>query len=135
MLVGNGGNDVLVGGTARDILIGGLGSDSLKGGGNDDILFGGRSAFDGNLAALKALRAEWLSTRTHTQRVNNLRGGPITGTPLNAGYFLSNSPDTLFDDSAVDSLFGGLGTDWYIKSAEDTNGDLAVGELVDNPSL
>jgi Ca2+-binding RTX toxin-like protein len=128
VLIGNSGNDVLVGGTARDILFGGLGSDSLNGGGNDDILFGGRSAFDGNLTALKALRGEWSSTRTYSQRVNNLRGGPITGTPLNAGYVLSNTSGTLIDDYAIDSLLGGAGTDWFINSGEDTLGDWVTGE-------
>jgi hypothetical protein len=51
---------------------------------------------------------------------------------LDAGYFLSNSPDTLFDDNAIDSLFGGADTNWFIKSGEDTLGDWVTGELIDN---
>ena len=114
--IGNAGNDILTGGAARDILFGGLGSDTLTIGGNEDILFGGSSSYDNNLVALKSIRAGWLSSRTHLQRVNNLRGGPITGSPLSAGYFLSNgTTDTLLEDSAADSFFGGTSNDWFIK--------------------
>ena len=69
---------------------------------------------------------------SYPQRGSNLRKGPITGIPLDAGYFLSNSPDTLFDDNAIDSLFGGADTNWFIKSGEDTLGDWVTGELIDN---
>ena len=136
VLIGNAGNDTLTGGTARDILFGGLGSDTLNGGGNEDIIFGGVSAFDDQPNSIKAIRAEWLSTRKYAERVNNLRGGPITGSPLNNGNFLSNFPvDTLLNDEASDSLTGGLLSDWFIKSIEDNVADLAVGEFLDNSGL
>ncbi len=133
VLIGNDGNDRLVGSSSRDILFGGRGQDTLLGGGGDDILFGGRSNFDLDSVALKALLAEWTSARTYTQRINNLRNGPITGTPLNGNYWLANSPvDTLLDDQEPDTLTGEAGNDWFINGLNDSIVDQVIGEIVDN---
>ena len=137
ILIGNAGDDHLVGSTnGRDLLFGGMGMDTLHGMGGDDILFGGASAFDQSSSALREIHAEWRSSRTYQQRVNNLRGGTITGLPLNGTSYLTNHPtDTLLDDGVADQLFGGTGTDWFIKSPIDSIGDLGTNELVDDPTL
>jgi Ca2+-binding RTX toxin-like protein len=136
VVIGNGGNDSLTGSTSgRDILFGGTGMDSLNGLGGDDILFGGQTSYDNSPSLLKDLHSEWKSTRTYQQRVDNLRGGPITGTPLNGDRLLANHPvDTLLDDGEVDTLIGGTGMDWFIKATDDILADLAIGEWVDSPT-
>jgi parallel beta-helix repeat protein len=124
VLRGLGGSDTLTGSTARDILIGGGGSDTIYGGAGEDIVIGGSTSFDVNTTALLAIRNEWLSTRTYGQRIGNLRGTSISGAPLNNGYFLGNSPtDTIFSDSAVDTLFGQDDSDWFIAKSNDLLSD------------
>src|SRR5262249_5397177 len=59
VLEGGAGNDTLRGGSGRDLLVGGLGADVLHSGDGDDILIGGTTDYDGNLAALNAVMAEW----------------------------------------------------------------------------
>jgi Ca2+-binding RTX toxin-like protein len=112
ILVGGGGRDVLLGGTGRDFLIGGLGVDYLLGQGGDDFLVGGATAFDGDERSLRAVMAEWASGRSYEERLRNLVDG--TGTPdrLNGAAFLNAS--TVFDDQVADTLFGGLGRDWFL---------------------
>ncbi len=137
VLVGNSGNDQLTGSALRrDLLIGGLGSDTLNGSGGDDILLGGSSAFDHDATVLKSLLQEWNTSRSYLQRVNNLRGTELYGTPLNGKNYLRNSPtDTIFDDGELDTMLGGGGRDWFLKSSTDSLVDLALGELLDDPSL
>lgn len=133
ILVGNGGNDVLTGSDLRrDLLIGGQGSDTLVGRGGDDLLVSGQTTFDQDASALRSLLAEWNSSRTYAQRVNNLRGTSVTGTPLNGGTYLQNVPtDTLIDDAVSDVLTGGLGNDWFLAMPSDTITDAALAELID----
>jgi len=109
VIVGGEGNDSLTGGTGRDILIGGAGGDTVRGGDGEDILIGGFTDFDGDLAALRAIRAEWVRTdATQSTRVNRLRGA---GGGLNLGFFLV--PGTVDDDGVRDNLYGEGGTDWF----------------------
>ena len=134
VLVGLGGNDTLTGSTARDILIGGGGSDTIYGGGGEDIVIGGSTAFDIQRPALLAIREEWISTRTYAQRIGNLQGTAISGTPLNHEYFLRNSPtDTIFGDSAVDTLFGQGDSDWFIAESNDLLSDRLSDEQLLDP--
>jgi len=92
VIVGGAGNDSLTGGSGRDILIGGNGGDTVRGGDGEDILIGGFTDFDGDLAALRALRAEWVRTDASlTTRVARLRGA---SGGLNQGFFLTWAPPT-----------------------------------------
>ncbi len=142
LLLGESGNDALDGGGGRDILIGGTGADSIKGGNQDDILIAGLTAFDqefNQLApasfppssrlslndqrlALEAILAEWGSNRSYAVRRSNLIG-PGSGTRLNGTRFLkfgesTTTNNTVFDDAAVDRLWGEAGTDWYLANTD-----------------
>ena len=79
ILIGGSGDDVLLGGSGRDVLIGGSGADVIGGSGADDILVAGSTAFDGNLAALGLIAAEWWSPRGFAERVANLVGTAEAG--------------------------------------------------------
>ncbi|QDU21299.1 PKD domain-containing protein [Urbifossiella limnaea] len=114
ILVGGDGCDVLLGGNGRDILIGGRGSDLIGGQGADDILIAGYTAFDGNLAALDLVRAEWSSARCFSDRVANLSGTGTTGVNGEAVLRATGPTATVFDDAACDLLAGGGGSDWFI---------------------
>jgi Ca2+-binding RTX toxin-like protein len=135
VLVGSAGNDTLTGGSGRDILLGGLGSDNLQGGAGQDILLGGLLSFENDWAGLKAVWQEWQSTRNFVNRRSNLLGTTTGG--LNGTYYLRNSTnpanDTLLNDNAVDNLFGGDDTDWYIASLDDIVDTLRLGEERDLP--
>jgi hypothetical protein len=61
LLVGGAGNNVLIGGRGRNLMIGGGGRDLLIGGCRGDILIAGRTDYDHNEVALRALLAEWAS--------------------------------------------------------------------------
>src|SRR5262249_36501780 len=79
-------DDVLIGGAGRDLLVGGAGS---------DLLIGGGTAFDGNVAALGALRATWASGCPYAARLGDL-----------AAWL---SPATAPGDGAAGGLAGGGG--------------------------
>ncbi len=135
ILVGLAGNDTLVGGGQRDILSGGSGADSLTGGGGDDLLISGSTALDANRDALFSIYAEWLSSRTFSQRTANIWGNG-SGVRANGNYFLnSNSSDditdTVFADTDVDTLTGGLNQDWLFASVEDTDDWAGTGSSPD----
>lgn len=116
ILIGAAGNDTLTGGSGRDLLIGGDGSDTLFGGSGDDVLVSGRTTYDNDAMALLSILDEWTNTsRSYQTRVRNIRGTG-TGTRLNGNYFLQNAPiQTLgVDPGTADSLWGGVGQDWFI---------------------
>ena len=110
ILLGGAGIDLLNGGQNRDLLIGGFGVDELNGGQDDDILIGGMTAHDANLIALKAVLAEWTSSRDYSTRIANIRGTG-SGVRNNANNFLNAA--TVMDDAAPDKLTGSNGLDWY----------------------
>lgn len=112
VLVGSGGDDVLIGGSGRDVLIGGRGRDGLWGGGNGDVVIGASTAYDGNVAALAAVRGEWLSNRGLGDRVANLSGAGTTGVN-GAAVLRAGANATVFADGDRDSLFGECGKDWF----------------------
>ncbi len=136
VLLGGADNDLLHGGQGRDLLIGGTGADSLVSNAADDLLIAGTTAFDGNQAALAAVRAEWSSARDFATRVANLRGTG-SGPRANGNVFLvaSGPGVTVFDDGAVDVLTGSGGQDWFFANLvggvlDQVNG-LVGSELVD----
>src|SRR5262249_21367159 len=137
VLVGGAGDDTLLGGKGRSVLIGGLGADQLVGNSDDDLLIAGTTAFDGNLAALDAVLAEWASARSYADRVANL-SGTGSGPRANGDVFLKASgPDaTVFDDGAVDQLQGASGMNWYFAKRSGLVTDLLPGlgasELVED---
>lgn len=99
--VGGDGNDTLTGGIGRDILFGGLGTDSLVGNTDDDILVAGSTSHDGDLAALENIRSIWQSAGDYATRVNTLSNGLL-------------SDSNVFEDSAIDTVKGGSGQDWFL---------------------
>ncbi|HZY90888.1 MAG TPA: acid phosphatase [Gemmataceae bacterium] len=122
--VGGAGRDVLVGGRGASILIGGAGNDLLVAGAGGSILIGGTTKYDANIAALKALEAEWSRTdETYLQRVTHLNGGATGG--LNGAYLLNTS--TVHDDGATDVLVGGKGMDWFFARLSGKKRDFLFG--------
>jgi Ca2+-binding RTX toxin-like protein len=110
IILGGSGNDILTGGQGRDLLIGGQGADTIRGKGGDDILIGGTTAWDANPLALCRIMDEWSRTDAdYLTRIKHLHDGSAGG--LN-GRFLLNSR-TVFDDAAIDVLFGNSGADWF----------------------
>ncbi len=140
IILGQSGDDNLWGGNGRDIVIGGLGADKIHGDAQDDILIAGFTIYESDFAlgapaafgatasathlqnrqALAAIMAEWASNRTYSQRRLNILG--IGSTNRNNGnYFLKTSnqsmtQNTVFDDAAVDKIWGDSGTDWFFAN-------------------
>ncbi len=105
---GGDGNDLISGGNGRDFLVGGLGSDLVIGHNDDDILVSGVYSDDRDLAAVRAIQAEWTRTDlAYADRIANL----THGTGLNGGYVLDGT--TIFDDNSFDILLGLRGLDWF----------------------
>src|SRR5205807_682916 len=132
VLVGGAGNDWLYGGSGRDLLIGGLGADTLRAGGGGAILIGGYTDYDANLPALLAIMKEWGRTDAdYNTRVKHLNGTLAGG--LNGSYRLTTT--TVHDDNTADSLFGGVGMDWFFvggkgKKNNDKVYNQASGEVI-----
>ncbi|RPI84932.1 MAG: hypothetical protein EHM42_07120, partial [Planctomycetaceae bacterium] len=125
VLIGGTGNDTLMGFGGSDLIVGRGGADSLNGGDGEDILIAGLvSFFDETTAtldrsALLAIVAEWTRRdRNYSDRIAKLR----TGGGLNGSYVLS--PLTvLTDGTAIDTLTGGAGLDWFWSFANDVEND------------
>lgn len=126
IMIGGLGNDTLRGAGGRNIMIGGLGGDLILGGDGDDLSVGGTTNFDGNVAALNSLMAEWSSVNDYSLRVNyltSLAGG------LNETWYLdSNTVNN--NDGSVDYLQGGIGVDWFLASNTDVLMDRTGDETV-----
>jgi hypothetical protein len=124
VLVGGSGNDTLYGGSGRNLLIGGTDADTLYAGSAGDILIAGNTTYDTNPTALAYLMAEWSRTDAdYATRIGHLNGS--IGGGQNGSYLLNAT--TVFDDSAIDALYGGAGLDWFIahlngKSQDQVNG-------------
>jgi Ca2+-binding RTX toxin-like protein len=125
VLVGGEGNDTLLGGSGRDLLIGGAGSDQLGGNAGDDVLVAGTTAYDGDRAALEAVRAAWLAEAPFATRVAALAAGVGPGGAVRLGA------GTVFDDAATDVLTGSAGSDWFLLDpGGDTITDRSTADLV-----
>lgn len=131
------GNDIYLGGSGNDvisadgseghILVGGAGVDTLTGGPGSDILIDGTTLHDSDMVALKAIRSAWISDSTYTSRINDLLGN--NSTSANAPYYLTST--TTVDDSDADSMLGGTGMDWFLRTkSNNTIGDLESGEWI-----
>jgi Ca2+-binding RTX toxin-like protein len=115
VLLGGDGNDILRAGAGRNVLIGGLGADDLRGGSNSDLLIGGTTTFDESDGGLLAILAEWSAQRSIDLRIANL----IQGLGPGLSPFLRMDESVLNDNDATDTLFGGLGGDWFLSFPSD----------------
>jgi serralysin len=129
LLIGGAGNDTLYGLAGRDLLFGGSGADRLEGGDEEDVLAGGlfsyytESTRTLNRAALDAIRLEWSRLdAVYATRISNLRNG----SGLNGTNKL-DATTVLTDGTAIDTLFGQAGLDWFWKFGSDSIGDLSTG--------
>ncbi len=120
VLVGGAGNDTLLGFGGRDLLFGGSGQDTLRGGDEEDLVVAAHfaayveSTKTYQRAALDTLRSEWMAPeRDYATRVANLRN--------------SSSLNATTDGSAVDTLFGEAGLDWFWAFANDSASDRNTG--------
>jgi len=149
IILGEAGNDNLWGGDGRDIVIGGIGADRIHGDANDDILIAGFTAFEAEFnrsapsafasttrltfeqqrVALEAILAEWTNRdRSYATRRQNIFGTG-TGTRANGNnYFRASDTvmtnNTVFDDNAVDTLWGDGGTDWFFANIDGVRGNV-----------
>ncbi|XAM00677.1 PKD domain-containing protein [Phycisphaeraceae bacterium D3-23] len=110
-IVGGAGDDFISGHSGRDLTIGGQGSDIVIGNRHDDILVAGEYTQENDLAALRAIMAEWTRTDLgYSARVGNL----MNGTGLNGSTILSDT--TVLDDDRWDLLLGLQGQDWFLAN-------------------
>lgn len=143
IILGGAGNDRIFGEWGRDILIGGTGADRIHGDQQDDILIAGFTAFDEEFnrladptifgadriltlneqrAALESIMDEWDSTRAFSTRRHNIMG--IGNSNRTNDAYLKTSQEnmadnTVFDDDAVDTLWGNGGIDWFFGAEQD----------------
>lgn len=136
VLIGGAGVDSLFGLGGRDLLVGGTAADTLRGGDEDDILISGTFAYFSestrvlNRAAVHAIMAEWTRTdpgSDYATRIDRLRnGGGLNGSTL------LSSLTVLSDGSAIDTLFGEGGFDWFWKFGSDATVDFAIASEILN---
>jgi fibronectin-binding autotransporter adhesin len=142
ILLGEADDDNLWGGDGRDIIIGGLGADRIHGDSHDDIIIAGFTMFEsafvssapaafGNATSmthrqhrtnLEAILDEWTSDRNYELRRQNIQGtgtGPRdNGTSLFRVCDSNMAQNTVFDDAAVDRLWGDSGEDWFFANIQ-----------------
>ena len=108
--MGGSGDDTLSGGGGSNLLIGSAGADSVSGSGGSDLLVGGTTDFDGNLAALLSVMAEWGRTDLgYADRILHLTGEVPGG--LNGAVVINWQ--NFIDDGVEDLLWGDAGLDWF----------------------
>ncbi len=109
ILLGGGDADELIGGAGRDLLIGGGGADKMYGLEGDDLLIDGATAYDADLAALRAALVLWSGGLSYEQRIDALTDhhASVRFVPY----------DTVFADDSSDAIEGGEGQDWFVLSA------------------
>jgi Ca2+-binding RTX toxin-like protein len=121
ILLGGFGNDYLYGGDDADLLIGSQGVDWLFGEAGDDILIGGTTTHDFDAVALRAILAEWTSSRSRTIRQLNIQSGTGSTTRLNGKYYLkTGTGGTVIDDKEADTLVKGANDAWVFSFTRDT---------------
>lgn len=119
ILSGGEGNDSIWGGNGRDVLLGGAGFDGIGAvtanqSTDEDIVIGDITSYDRDRLALRAISAEWTSSRSKSTRMANI-SGTGSGTRLNYNYFFKNSGSgrTVFDD-AINDIMNYYSSDWRI---------------------
>lgn len=123
ILIGGQGNDQLDGGPGNDLLIGGQGRDWLYGQSGSDLLIGGTTDFDSSEAALLTVLAEWTTAQPLSVRIDHLtNGGGLSGS------IVLNQGSTLHGDGTRDYLFGGPGSDWFLRLDTDVARDRGRGD-------
>lgn len=127
ILLGGSGDDYLRGHTGRDILNGHFGADTLLGNGHEDILIAGRIApaqGTTTIDHLSDIQQEWLSGRSHQQRIANVRNGSeSTNNRLNTLFLIgeNRTGQNVFDDGSADNVLGGADTDlFFARLGSDT---------------
>ncbi len=114
ILVGGLGADILRGGTGSDLMIGGAGNDVLYGESGGDVLVAGQYTRETELDSLKKLLSAWNGSGNYQTRVNRLRSG--VGVALDSqGVAIRLTIDQI-TDNAIDQLFGGNDSDWYLTA-------------------
>ncbi len=107
------------------------------GNGDDDLIIAGYMVHEENVLALWHIMAEWISSRSYTQRVANLQGQGC-GSRNNGDVFLTTKGPhaTVKDDQAEDLLTGNAGTDWFFANLDfgilDTISDWKAKEFADD---
>ena len=114
VMLGGEGNDYLAGSYGRNVFIGGLGADNLRGNYSYDLLIGGPTSYDASESDLWAVLAEWSVGTNIDDRMRRLTDA--TGPRLIKG-------ETVLDDAARDTLYGGSGSDWFFDFAGDEASD------------
>jgi hypothetical protein len=130
---GRGKNTLSVGGAGRNLLIGGAGTSALLGGGGDDLLIAGTTRFTTrsiNLLALNAIMAEWTSTDSYAVRIACLTGTLANG--RNGTVVLSPATVSTAGHVGLDTVTGGLGSDWFFDQPTDLITDAAGGETLNH---
>lgn len=124
VLIGDAGDDTLIGRNGRDLVIGGLGADLLIGNEQDDILVSGTTSYAStNFTAYSAIMAEWTSSRSYSVRLINLLL-PVPILPhANGNYYLTPFIN-VFDDTSVDTVVGGAGSDLSLVTVFGPNRDV-----------
>jgi Ca2+-binding RTX toxin-like protein len=126
VLVGGAGNDKLVAGAGRSILIADVGAALMMGGANQDLLIGGSTIYDGTIAALSAIMAEWSSANSYATRIGHLSGTLAGG--ANGNTLLTvGAGGTVQNNSRATTITGGGGLDWFLSSSLDKITDLNAG--------
>jgi phosphodiesterase/alkaline phosphatase D-like protein len=121
ILLGGDGNDTLVSFTKRDVLIGGKGPDVLLALQGGALMIGGNTAYDHNLTALLQILNEWSSTDDYATRLARFRAGNgvprlSTDAPTVPPSIKPAAKPTIFNDGAIDVLFGGPEPSWYFTA-------------------
>ena len=136
--LGGEGDDQIIGGNGRDLLIGGHGADNLKGRAQDDILIAGVTVFDEEQNSLNAIRDEWASDRSYSDRMANLLGQGC-GPRKNGSIVLSTCGEhaTVLNDDDSDTLRGNAGVDWFFANLDtgiiDIVKDSKANEVISEP--
>lgn len=143
-LLGRGGNDILMGGQfgdlitgakGRDIILGGRGRDTINGNGGDDLVISGymRNSLD-QIAHLKSIQQEWVSDRSYTQRVANIRDSEDASSDrLNTTFLIGQGREgeNVFSNGKNDSLNGGNQRDFFFAQLSNDLDDRTDDELLE----
>jgi Ca2+-binding RTX toxin-like protein len=144
-VVGGINADIINGNSGRDVLIGRGGADILNGGTNQNILIGGTTHYDSssnaNNVSIDAIMTAWTSGTEdllgYLARITLLnQTGVGTGNLVKLKISTPSSPgSTVLNDSAVDTLTGGGGLDWFIANLVTPGAGLDVANNTTNEQV